>query len=488
MIARVPPELAELLGITVIAYTVLMLALGWWTRSRIKDHEDFLVAGRRLPLHLAWATILATWFGASALLTSTDTVRAKGLIGAALDPIGAGLTLFLAGLLLARPLWEMKLLTLADFYGRRFGTKTERLAAVLMVPTYFGWIAAQYVALAHLLELVFGMDPAIGVILVAIVGLVFTLLGGMWSVTLIDAAQILIVAIGLVVLTGSVLGQLGGGSIFAGVAKIGTDTPAEKLVLVPTEDLAAFVAWIGVVAVGALGNLPGQDLTQRIFASRSASTAVWACHIAALLYFVLGVLPLLLGLAADLVAPEGSANKATMTLLAGLFLEPWAAVLFVLAVMSAVLATIDSALLSPASVLAQNVIAPRWPKLDLLLLNRWAVVGVTIASIITAYLGESAYSLLENAYALGLVSLLVPLLMGLRTKVGGERAALASMIVGTLLWGLHFALDWESFFSPFIDPLGLPLPVAMSSAAAGLVAYLVVARRESAALADGTTA
>lgn len=487
MIARVPAELAELLGFTVIAYTVLMLALGWWTRSRIKDHEDFLVAGRRLPLHLAWATILATWFGASALLTSTDTVRQKGLIGAALDPIGAGLTLFLAGLLLARPLWEMKLLTLADFYGRRFGTKTERLAAVLMVPTYFGWIAAQYVALAHLLELVFGLDPAIGIILVALVGLVFTLLGGMWSVTLIDAAQILIVAIGLVVLTGSVLGELGGGSIVAGIEKIGTDTPAEKLVLVPTEDLAAFVAWIGVVAVGALGNLPGQDLTQRIFASRSATTAVWACHIAALLYFVLGVLPLVLGLAADLVAPE-DASKATMALLAGLFLSPWAAVLFVLAVMSAVLATIDSALLSPASVLAQNVIAPRWPKLDLLLLNRWAVVGVTIASIITAYVGESAYSLLESAYALGLVSLLVPLLMGLRTKLGGEKAALASMITGTLLWCLHFALGWESFLSPLIDPLGLPLPVAMTSAAAGLVAYLIVARRESQSLEHGTTA
>lgn len=488
MLARVPGDLAELLGITVIAYTVLMLAIGWWTRGRIKDHEDFLVAGRRLPLHLAWATILATWFGAGAMLTSTDTVRAKGLVGAALDPIGAGITLFLAGLLLARPLWEMRLLTLADFYGQRFGTRTERLSAVLMIPTYFGWIAAQFVALAHLLELVFGLDPALGILLVAIVGLAFTLLGGMWSVTLIDAAQITIVAIGLIVLAGSVLGELGGGSIVEGIAKLGRDTPPEKLVLVPTEDLAAFVSWTGVVAVGALGNLPGQDLTQRIFASRTSNTAVWACHIAAILYFGLGVLTLTLGLAADLVAPEGSASKATMTLLAGLFLSPWAAVLFVLAVMSAVLSTIDSAILSPASVLAQNVLAPKWPSIDLLKLNRWSVVGVTIASVITAYLGESAYELLESAYELGLVSLLVPLLMGLRTKVGGERAALASMIVGTLLWCVHFGLGWESFFAPMIDPLGLPLPVAMTSAFVGLLAYLIAARWEARARDEGLDA
>ena len=178
----------RVLGATVIGYVLVMFAIGWWTRSRVHDHEDFMVAGRRLPLHLAWATIVATWFGAGAMLTATDTVRAQGLVGAALDPIGAGLCLFLAGWLIARPLWEMKLLTLPDFYGRRFGVRTERLSAVLMIPTYFGWIAAQFVALAHLIEILFGLDVVFGIPLVAIVGMIYTLLGGMWSVTLTDAA------------------------------------------------------------------------------------------------------------------------------------------------------------------------------------------------------------------------------------------------------------------------------------------------------------
>ncbi len=487
LLAASPGDLSGLLGVTVVAYTVLMIALSWWTRGKIKDHEDFLVAGRRLPLHLAWATIVATWFGAGAMLTATDTVRAEGLRGAALDPIGAGLCLFLAGWLLARPLWEMKLLTLPDFYGRRFGPSTERLSAVLMIPTYFGWIAAQFVALAHLLELVFGLDPAIGMLLVAIVGMLYTLIGGMWSVTLTDAAQIAVVAIGLVVLSGTVLMELGGGSIGHGLDRLVDETAAERLQLVPRETAAAFVAWIGVVAVGALGNLPGQDLTQRIFASRSASTAVWACHIAGIVYFGLGVFTLTMGLAADVLVP-GEHTRATMPLLASLFLSPWAAVLFVLAVMSAVLSTIDSAILSPSSVLAQNLLASRFPKIDLLVLNRWSVVFITAASLVTAYAGESAYSLLESAYELGLVSLLVPLVLGLRTKLGGPRAAIASMLAGTVLWCLHFALDWQSFASPWIDPLGLPLPVALTSAWVGLLVYVVVARWESRRLEAGIDA
>jgi len=472
-------DLQAVLGTTVILYTIAMLAIGWWTRGKIHDHEDFMVAGRRLPLHLAWATIVATWFGAGAMLTATDTVRAKGLVGAALDPVGAGLCLFLAGWLLARPLWEMKLLTLPDFYGRRFGTRTERLSAVLMIPTYFGWIAAQFVALAHLLELVFAIDPTWGILIVAIVGMAYTLLGGMWSVTLTDAAQIAVVAVGLVVLAVVVLGDLGDGSFVDGLGHLWDATPDERLVVIPTDELAAFVTWFGIVAVGALGNLPGQDLTQRIFASNSARTAVWACHIAGFVYFGLGIFTLLLGLSAELVVPaEELAAKSTMALLASLFLTPWAAALFVLAVMSAVLSTIDSAILSPSSVLAQNLLSPRWPNADKLALNRGSVVAVTAVSIVTAYLGESAYELLESAYELGLVSLLVPLLMGIRTNVGGERAALASMIVGTAGWAIHFALGWETFLSPIIDPLGLPLPMALSCALVGWLVYLVVASRE----------
>jgi len=184
----------------------------------------------------------------------------------------------------------------------------------------------------------------------------------------------------------------------------------------------------------------------------------------------------------------GEAGAATMPLLASLFLSPWAAVLFVLAVMSAVLSTIDSAILSPSSVLAQNLLSPRWPTIDKLKLNRWSVVVITTASLITAYLGKNAYSLLESAYELGLVSLLVPLVLGLRTKLGGELAAIAAMVTGTLLWCLHFALDWQSFVAPVIEPLGLPLPVALTSAWVGLLVYVGVARWESRRLAAGVDA
>ncbi|MGH7199732.1 MAG: sodium:solute symporter family transporter, partial [Planctomycetaceae bacterium] len=270
---------------------------------RVHDMEDFLVAGRRLPLSLAWMTLLATWFGAGTMLTATDEVRQHGLRAAALDPLGAGLCLLLAGWFVAGPMWREHLLTVPDLFRRRFGPAAELLSSLIMVPSYFGWIAAQFVALAGMLELFFGLDPTWGIFAVAVVGTGYTLMGGMWSVTLTDAAQIILVMLGLIILAAAVLLQLGDGDVLAGWQRLWTQTPPAMRTVVPTDTATQFWQWAGVLAAGALGNLTGQDLMQRIFSSKSEAVAKRACHVAGVMYFVFGAISVGLGLAASLLFP-----------------------------------------------------------------------------------------------------------------------------------------------------------------------------------------
>jgi SSS family solute:Na+ symporter len=485
----VDADLQTLLAVTLVAYTLLMLAISWWSRGKIHSTEDFLVAGRRLPVMLAFPTLLATWFGAGVLLTATDEVRAGGLRMAALEPIGAGLCLVLAGLVMAGPLWKMKLLTLSDFFLQRYGPRAERWSAILMVPSYFGWIAAQYIALASMLEILFGMSLTVALILVALVGILYTLFGGMWSVTLTDAAQIALVVIGVLIMAWNIFTALGDGSVSAGVARLWAEMPAEKKVVLPREDAEELVGWLGVVTVGALGNLPSQDLAQRIFASRNVRTAKWACYLSGFTYLTFGVVPLGIGLAADILIP-GAPEQSTLTTLAHYFLSPALAVLFTLVVMSAVLATIDSSILSPACVLAQNLLWPMgqaWFErrgLSLLALNRLCVVAIGLASLVTAFLGENAYSLLEDGYAAGLVSLLVPLLIGLYSQRGDERSALVAMAVGTSVWLVHLIGGAEQMFGDWWPAGWMALPVGLSCAVLALLAYAVASVRRLPASAD----
>jgi Na+/proline symporter len=458
-------------AIVALGYVLALFGVGLWARRRVTSVEDFLVAGRRLPLFMAWPTLVATWFGAGTLVTATDEVRAHGLVRAALDPIGAGLCLFLAGFFIARRLWDMKLLTLPQFFGRRFGARAEFWSAAIMVPGYFGWIAAQFVALAGLLEIGLGIPMPIGIAIAAGVGMSYTVLGGMWSVTATDFVQMGLIVAGLLWLCATVFMALGQGDLAAGLSRLSAEVPAEKWSLVDTRSLAAFTSWIGVVAVGALGNLPGQDLTQRIFAARSARTAVWACHLSGASYLLLGALPLLAGLGADLLVP-GAQGRSTLALLAKVVLGPWSAAFFMVLVMSAIFSTIESAILSPASVIAQNLVPTRFHRrFGSIRINHAAVVFMTGGSLIVAYAGDDAYAMLEAAYEVGLAALVVPLLAGLHLRRGNQNAALSSMAVGMAIWFPHLCLGWKTML-PSLLP-STPLPVGLTAAAAGLVAYLL---------------
>ena len=472
------PGLTWLLGTVIVLYVAGMYGLAFAVRGRIHSTEDFLVAGRRLPLPLASATLLATWFGAGTILAVADEVRREGFRPAALDPIGAGFCLILAGLFFAKPLWKMSLLTLSDFFRQRFGPTAEILSACIMVPTYFGWVAAQLVALAGLLELFFGIDPTVGILLVAVVAMGYTLLGGMWSVTLTDAFQIALVLAGVVVLAVTVLGRLGDGSIYLGLLRIKEETPSPMLVVIPTDSFRSFVGWIALFCVGALGNIPGQDLMQRIFAAKSAAVAQWASIIAGVAYLTFGLIPVLLGLAARLLVPESVAG-AILPTLASLFLSPPILIIFTVALISAVLSTIDSAILSPASVLSQNIFQRfNRDRIESLTLNRIAIVLVTAGSVGFAFQGESAYTLLEDAYELPLVALFIPLALGLKTKSpraksSRERPAVAAMLVGSILWLVHYVAGWEYFVEPLASEWEAFLPVSLSITLVSLLAYLI---------------
>lgn len=465
----IDPTLRWLLGGSMLVYLVVMYGIGVIAQRKVHDEEDFLVAGRRLPLSLAWMTLLATWFGAGTMLTAADEVREGGLERAALDPFGAGTCLILAAFLVAGPMWRMKLLTVPDFFRRRYGSGAELVSSLILVPSYFGWIAAQFTALAEVLNLFFGLPVLWGILIVAVVGTGYTLMGGMWSVTLTDAVQITLVLGGLVVLLVVVLWELGQGDAIAGFHRIGSETEPSKLQLLPHDGAVELLGWLGVFAIGALGNLPGQDLMQRIFAANSERTAKRACLIAGVAYLLFGAIPLVIALAANLLFPADMEVKI-LPAMAHAFLHPLVAVIFVIAILSAILSTIDSAILSPASVLAQNVF-PRLGKSDTLGSNRVSVLLVALCSVGLAYAGESAYELLEEAYLLTLVGLFIPLMLGLYTLPDNRRAGVASMVAGMLVWGIHFVMGWDDFLAPLQAMGWIAFPLSIGATLCSLLVY-----------------
>ncbi|MCX8115630.1 MAG: sodium:solute symporter, partial [Burkholderiaceae bacterium] len=183
----------------VVLYLLASIAIGLYAASRVRNTADYAIAGRSLPLYIIVATTFATWFGSETVLGIPSKFVEGGLSKTVEDPFGAGLCLVLVGLFFARRLYKMDLLTIGDFYRRRFGKGVEIFSAVVILISYLGWVAAQITALGVVFNLLSGgaISVAQGMVIGTLVVLVYTLFGGMWSVALTDFFQMIIIVIGL---------------------------------------------------------------------------------------------------------------------------------------------------------------------------------------------------------------------------------------------------------------------------------------------------
>ena len=452
----IDPGAVRLLGWSLAGYVVFLLGISIYASRKVESEADYVVAGRRLPLFLAWGTLIATWFGAATMFAAAGAAREEGMLGVVLDPLACAGTLVLAGVFFARPLWRMELYTMADFYRAKYGPRAELVGACIQVPAYFSWVALQYTALARILDLYFGIPLATGILIVAAVTLVYTLIGGMWSVTLTDTVQILIALAGLIVLTAAALSdpELGDGDPWRGLATVFTrvaETHPDHLRLVPADpSLAVLLGWLGAWATGLFGNIPGQDLQQRVFAAKSPNTAMHACILAGLLYLAFGMLPVTLGLASLVTHPEGTLDPVGF--LAGEYLSTGMLVVFVIAVMSMVVSTATSAVLAPATILGHNLLA-RIPGFDAggLVRDRLCVVLVSLGGIALAMWGKSLMELLDVALSIQLVALFVPVVMGIYGRPRSEWAGVLSMLLGFGAWLVTVSV--EHVASPESDGL-----------------------------------
>src|SRR3954464_4017629 len=183
----------------VIAYWIVSVGIGLWAAMRVKNSSDYAVAGRSLPMSIVTATVFATWFGSETVLGIPATFLREGLGGVVADPFGSSLCLILVGLFFARPLYRMRLLTIGDYYRRRYGRPVEAITTICIVLSYLGWVAAQISALGLVFNVVSegSLSPEAGMIIGASTVLVYTVWGGMWAVAITDFLQMIIIVLGM---------------------------------------------------------------------------------------------------------------------------------------------------------------------------------------------------------------------------------------------------------------------------------------------------
>lgn len=455
-----------ILAISLITYLAILFVISLLASRRVHTEADFLVAGRRLGLFLCWGSLIATWFGASTMIGSASAARAEGMRGTVLEPWACSFTLVIAGIFYAPKLWRMKLLTSGDFYRRVYGPKAELILSCVQIPGDFGWIAGQFLSLAAIQHAYFGIHENWGILIAFAITLIYTMIGGMWSVTVTDTVQIVIAFAGLMVLAAASFAAFGAidsvsattlDQIKSGASRVWNETPADDLTLRPPLDATAsfLFVYLGAWATGLFGNLPGQDLQQRMFSAKSSQTARWACVLAGVFYLLFGLIPVALGLMSRLELPvdQTVVDVNILIYLAGKNMGVYLAVIFVVTFVSILTATACSAILAPANLLGHNILG-RIPSLRAkkLATERFSVLVISLGAVLVAYSGESILDLLDLTLSIALVALFIPLTMGLYGRPRGELSAILAAVCGLTLFAARTIP--EKFFLPVPASLG----------------------------------
>lgn len=446
---------------SIILYLLITVWVGYKASQRVKTSGDFMLAGRSLPLVLSSAALFATWFGSETVFGASSEFLKDGLIGVIEDPFGAALCLLLFGFFYARRLYQMNLLTLGDFFEVRYGKKTELIAGAFLVPSYVGYIAAQLVAMGLILNVVTGLAVWQGVLISTVVVTFYTVIGGMWAISITDFIQSIIIVVGLIVLAVVMSDKAGGwDTVMASV-------PADRFRFFPEGTPWGIMTWLAAWSVLGLGSVPSQDVYQRAMSSGSARTAEYSCYIAAALYLTVALLPLFISLCAQHLY----ANQLTgdgQLVLPRMVLEHTnlvVQILFFGSLLSAIMSTTSSAILAPAAIFSENLVRPLRSKpftdREMLLLTRGSILLFSALATGMAMWRSNIYELVGESSILSLVSLFVPLTFGLYWRRANSAGAILSMIFGLATWLIFKNLDTD--WPPLVPALAVSLIVMVLS-------------------------
>ena len=432
-------------GIWMAVFCVAMLGIGVYASRKVKNSEDFMVAGRGLPFWLATPVLFATWLGGGLVLGASGAAYQNGIWsdeyawGVIPDPFGAGLCLILAGLFYMPILRKMGGLTLADFFMTRYNKTTALIVSIAIAITFIFWTAVQVISFGKIFESMIGMDYLIGIIISLVVMVAFTMLGGLWAVSLTDFWQTFIIVAGIILLVPFALNAAGGwDSVVASV-------PETSFSFFPQDlSFTAYLPWVGAWMIIGLGSICTPDLAQRAMASKDEKTAKYSAVTAGLMYWIIGLVPVFLGIIGLSLVNQGIMDGTVLESDAELvipymvkqYMPTTMGVIFTLGMIAGIMSAADAALLSVASIVSKDIykdyLRPQATDRSVLKVTRLMILAVTIVSLIVGVVYPEVYLLTNFSFDLILACLFVPLTLGLWWKKANATGAMAAIITGAV--------------------------------------------------------
>lgn len=367
-------------AVIVVVYLLVSLAIGVMVKRFAGSMENYIGAGRKVGPWLGVATMTGTELGLVTVMYSAQ----KGFTGgfaafhmaviAFVGTLFIGLTGFIVG-----PLRRMEVLTIPEFYEKRFNKRIRVLGAVMLVAAGVLNMGLFLKAGSMFIVGVTGLasdGEALKWVMIGLLTLVlaYTTLGGMISVVLTDYVQFVVLSFGLLLATGLAIGKLGWSKIFETV-----HTEMGVAGFDPTVEGAGFgwsyIFWM-IITAGLIGSAVWPTAVARALAMESERAVKKQYCWSSVSFAVRFIIPYFWGISAlvfivatpgggdlrELFFPadgqSGLDNLYAMPVFMGRLLPPVLLGIVTAGMIAAFMSTHDSYFLTWSSVITQDIVAP----------------------------------------------------------------------------------------------------------------------------------
>ncbi|MDG0844410.1 sodium:solute symporter [Staphylococcus equorum] len=407
-------------------YFFVLMSIGVLGVMKAKSSKKYMLADSNLGVFMLFGCLTAVFLGGSSTIGSSQLGYEIGFSGFwFVFALGAGITIF--GLLFLSRILNMEVITINELLYKLFGSKVRIIGAIVTAIYTLMISVTQVIAIGSLVSVIFHWDMETAILVGGSVVFIYTILGGMWTLSITDFIQFSVMTIGMffIMLPVSVHSVGGFGELFSSL-------PSSHLSFTNIGINEIFNYFITYT----LGVMVGQDIWQRFFTGKTKRVAKTSGVLVGIYSALYSIIMVIIGMCAYVLFPNIQNTQNVFTHMAFETLQPGLLGIVFAALAAAIMSTASGTLLASSTIISNDILKPFFFKNindeKFLLLTRLTTLCLAIIAIVIAISIKEVLVAIDIAYAILTGAIFMPVILGLFITWITERAAFLAILVSII--------------------------------------------------------